>query len=278
LPKKRRGKSDLKPKALETKHNEQSTTISKPLHESRIHKALRYTQYPRYIAYAIGIIFILLVYTGTSFPILNPESSPMPYNWIVTYPPSSPKEIDVTNYNSIILIVNVTTPQVFADGNAITVHANAGEGGNLVKDVHDVWVGFYGAYWYPLSPNGFQPSPFGAVDLTSVGNDNKGEIWFAPGEFNTSTAHLVGSDREVAFRSEGDYPLSIVITYTNGSSPTRYTYNDLTIHVQSSMSIQQNKQSTVLLSLEAVTFFFAVLDLLPNVAPKISKRLSETNL
>lgn len=277
MAKKRTEKSDNKPKNQQEKKLETQTPIAKPLPESKMHKALRYTRIPRYIAYMIGIIFVLLIYTNTPFPILNSQNAPMPYNWIITYPPSAPNQMDISNYNSIILIVNVTASQAFADGNAITLHGNAGEGGDLVSTVKDVWVGFYGAYWYPLLPNGFQPSPFGATDLTSVGNNNEGEVWFSPSNGTTPTAHLVGSDRQVAFRSEGDYPLSIVIEYNNGTSSTDYTYNDLTIHIYSSLTIQQNRQNTVLLSFEAVVFFFAVLDLLPRVAPKLSNKISEAN-
>lgn len=260
------------PKKKPQKPSRQEPPKSQPLvsaPESRMQKALRYTQYPRYALYVLGLVFVLLVWTNTPFPILNPENSPMPFNWIITYPPSSPNELDVLNSSMMILVVNVSASQAFADGNAITISAKGAEDAEFVDDVHDIWVGFYGAYWYPLLSNGYQVSPFGAVDLIPNGTDSRGQVWLIPSTpTNSSYMLLAGSDRDIAFRTEGKYPLSIYINYNNGSSPTKYTYEEFSIFIQSSIAIRQDKQNTVLVTIGIVAFFFAILDLLPKVTKK----------
>lgn len=281
MPKHRRGKhkqESSSPPPQPKSPNEQASVTPVASPESTAQKILRLTKIPRYGLYLLGIIVVLLVATNTSVPILNPENSPMPYNWIVTYPPSSPNELDILNSSMIIFVVNITASQGFVDGNPITIHARAADDADFVNGIKDVWVGFYSAYWYPLLSNGFQPSPFGAVDLTSIGHDIQGQVWLIPSPNNNPNASantpydlLSASDRDVVFRSAGNEPLSIVISYNNGSNPTKYTYNDLTINIQASSNIQQGKQMTVILTLEMVGFFFSIFDLIPTVVSRKAK-------
>jgi len=262
-------------------------TDKKPIQKSEGRKAesltlriLRCTRYPRYIAYGVGIFYVLLLLTNTSFPVLNPrQPAPLPFNWIITYPPSPPNSVKVSSGSSMIVIINVSAPDAFADGREIIVNARGAENAKFVDTVRDVTLGFTGAYWYPVTPGGFQVSPCGGATIYPNGTDGDGLVWFIPDgdPIDHRYMYLKGDNKSVTFRTEGNYPLSIIINYNNGSDPSIYTFPEFSVQIRSSENLGQNRQNQALWAIAIVGFFFTVLDLVPKlpINPKKKATTSE---
>ena len=184
-----------------------------PKPESLIDRLLRYTRYPRYCIYGVGLFYVLLLLTNINFPILNERSPPpMPFDWILTYPPSSPNSMTIHEGSSIVLIANISAPEAFADGMEVIVNARGAENAQFVDSVLQMTLGFAEAYWYPLTSSGFQVSPYSGVILQPNGTDPNGLVYFVPDGDPLDHRHalLMGEERSITFRTEVNYPLSII--------------------------------------------------------------------
>jgi hypothetical protein len=169
-----------------------------------------------------------------------------------------------------VLIINVSAPEAFADGMEIIVNARGALNANFVDTVLQITLGFAGAYWYPILPAGFQASPYSGVILKPNGTDYNGLIYLVPDgdPFDHRYALLMGEERSITFRTDGNYPLSIIISHNNGSDPTTYTYPEFSLPIRSSETLWQNRKNTAIEAIVIVGFFFTFLDL----APKITKK------
>jgi hypothetical protein len=107
---------------------------------------LHFTRYPRYFAYAIGVLYVVVVAFNIPLPILNTYSAPTSHSWLVTYPPSPPNTFTIVNEDTtMIFLVNVTASQPIADGVMVIVTARGCEGSAFVNTVKQVTFGFVGA-------------------------------------------------------------------------------------------------------------------------------------
>jgi hypothetical protein len=167
----------------------------------------------------------------------------------------------------MILMVKVSAPEAFVDGKEAVVFARGAECDDFVDTVRAVTLGFAGAYWYPITPNGFQVSPYSGVILSPNGTDINGLVWLVPdgNPLDNRYMHLAGEERSIVFRTEGNYPLTLIIDYKNGSTPITYTYPEFSIPVHSSENLWQNKKNIAIEAIVVVGFFFTVLDLIPKV-------------
>jgi hypothetical protein len=214
----------------------------------------------RYVAYVVLILYVIISWANVPVPVLNPPNAPLPYRWLLTYPPSPPNVWNPQNA-TLDITADISASEAIADGVKITVSAVACMNKTFAAGLKTIVFGFLGAYYWPLYPQFYYSSSMAGAILDPTYTAHPSQ-WFCPQ--NTNTTMFGGDPRSIVFRKAGDYPASIQFQFANGTV-REHTYQDFVLPVQSSEALRQGQINAAIGAATFAGFLFVVFELYPKL-------------